>query len=185
MKNVSRWFQQKPIPQLSMFCLIQGINDYVQINTFEVIYIVVRICIFINLASNILLLASKKCFLTSQGLVGAGLNCRTLYSSLVVNIYLLISDIFIGMPSTRLEGIHQKILDEHMQYLVAELTIKVYFFSSIMCSRITYAILLNFSFPNTNVPEIFVIMYYHWCHLCIFVSKPPCDQICVWTVYAN
>jgi hypothetical protein len=44
---------------------------------------------------------------------------------------------------------------------------------------------LNFSFPNTNVPEIFVIMYYHWCHLCIFVSKPPCDQICVWTVYAN
>lgn len=33
-------------------------------------------------------------------------------------------DIFIGMPSTHLESIHQKILDEHMQYLVAELTIK-------------------------------------------------------------
>jgi predicted CDP-diglyceride synthetase/phosphatidate cytidylyltransferase len=81
MKNVSRWFQQKPIPQLSMFCLIQGINDYVQINTFEVIYIVVRICIFINLASNILLLASKKCFLTSQGLVATGMNCRALYMS--------------------------------------------------------------------------------------------------------
>jgi hypothetical protein len=41
MKNVSIWFQQKPIPQLSMFCLIQGINNYVQINTFEIIYIVV------------------------------------------------------------------------------------------------------------------------------------------------
>jgi len=45
MKNVSIWCQQKPIAQLSIFCLIQGIN----------------------LASNILLLASKKCFLTSQG----------------------------------------------------------------------------------------------------------------------
>jgi hypothetical protein len=39
---------------------------------------IVRICIFINLASNILLLASKKCFLTSQGLVGAGMYCRAL-----------------------------------------------------------------------------------------------------------
>ena len=34
MKNVSIWFKQKPIPQLSMFCLIQGINNYVQINTY-------------------------------------------------------------------------------------------------------------------------------------------------------
>ena len=34
MKNVSIWFQQKPIPQLSMFYLIQGINNYVQINTY-------------------------------------------------------------------------------------------------------------------------------------------------------
>ena len=33
------------------------------------------------MASNILLLASKKCFLTSQGLVGAGMNCRALYRS--------------------------------------------------------------------------------------------------------
>ena len=66
------WFQQKHIPHLSMFCLIQGINNYVQINT-NWSYIV-RICIFINLASCILLLASKKCFLTSQGLVGAGMN---------------------------------------------------------------------------------------------------------------
>ena len=39
---------------------------------------IVRISIFINLASNILLLASKKYFLTSQGLVGAGLNRRAL-----------------------------------------------------------------------------------------------------------
>ena len=70
------WFQQKLIPQLSMFCLIQGINNYVQINTYW--RYIVRICIFINLASNILLLASKKCFLTSQGLVGAGMNCRAL-----------------------------------------------------------------------------------------------------------
>ena len=34
------------------------------------------------MASNILLLASKKCFLTSQGLVGAGMNCRALTMSL-------------------------------------------------------------------------------------------------------
>jgi hypothetical protein len=33
----------------------------------------------VNLGSNILLLASKQCFLTSQGLVGAG-NCRALNS---------------------------------------------------------------------------------------------------------
>ena len=66
MKNVSIWFQRKPIPQLSMFCLIQRINNYVQINTYW--SYIVWICIFINLASNILLLASKKCFLTSQGL---------------------------------------------------------------------------------------------------------------------
>ncbi|XP_076073157.1 uncharacterized protein LOC143044850 isoform X3 [Mytilus galloprovincialis] len=33
-------------------------------------------------------------------------------------------DIVIGMPSTCLESIEQKILDEHMKYLVAELTIK-------------------------------------------------------------
>jgi hypothetical protein len=75
-QNVSIWFQQKPIPQLSMFCLIQGINTYVQINTYW--SYIVQICIFINLASNILLLASKTCFLTSQGLVGAGMNCRAL-----------------------------------------------------------------------------------------------------------
>jgi len=30
------------------------------------------------LASNILLLASKICFLSSHGLVGAGMNCRAL-----------------------------------------------------------------------------------------------------------
>jgi hypothetical protein len=76
-KNVSIWFQQKPIPQLSMFCFIQGINNYVQINTYW--SYIVWICIFIDLASNKLLLASKKCFLTSQGLVGAGMNCRALF----------------------------------------------------------------------------------------------------------
>jgi hypothetical protein len=58
-----------PIPQLSIFCLIQGIINCVQINTYW--NFIVQIAIFINLASNILLLASKKCFLTSQGLVGA------------------------------------------------------------------------------------------------------------------
>ena len=31
------------------------------------------------MASNILLLASKFVFLTSQGLVGAGMNCRALW----------------------------------------------------------------------------------------------------------
>jgi hypothetical protein len=48
-----------------------GINNYVQINTYW--RYIVRI-----MASNILLLASKKSFLTSQGLVGAGMNCRAL-----------------------------------------------------------------------------------------------------------
>jgi len=66
----------KPIPQLSIFCLIQGIINYVQINTYW--SCIVPIGIFINLASNIILLASKKCFLTNQGLVGAGMNCRAL-----------------------------------------------------------------------------------------------------------
>jgi hypothetical protein len=65
-----------PIPQLSIFCLIQGIINFVQINTYW--NFIVQIAIFINLASNILLLASKKCFLTSQGQVGAGMNCRAL-----------------------------------------------------------------------------------------------------------
>ena len=69
-----------PFPQLSIFCLIQGIINYVQINTYW--SCIVRIGIFVNLTSNILLLASKKCFLTSQeisqGLVGAGMNCRAL-----------------------------------------------------------------------------------------------------------
>jgi len=65
MTNVSMWYQKKPIPQLSIFCLIQSVNNYVQINTYWR-YIVQII------ASNILLLASKKIFLTSQGLVGAG-----------------------------------------------------------------------------------------------------------------
>ena len=65
------WYQKKPIPQLSIFCLIQSINNYVQINTYW--RYIVRI-----MASNILLLASKIVFLTSQGLVGAGMNCRAL-----------------------------------------------------------------------------------------------------------
>ena len=78
MKNVSIWFQEKPILQLSMFCLIQEINNYmhVQINTYW--SYIVHTCIFINLTSNILLLASMKCFLTSQELVRAGMNCRAL-----------------------------------------------------------------------------------------------------------
>jgi hypothetical protein len=65
MKNASVWYQQKPIPQLSIFCLIQGINNYPQINTYW--SCVVHIGVFINLASNMFLLMSKKCFLTSQG----------------------------------------------------------------------------------------------------------------------
>ena len=68
MKNVSMWYQKKPIPQL---CLIRGITKYVQINTYW--RYIVRI-----MASNILLLASKFVFPTSQGLVGVGMNCRAL-----------------------------------------------------------------------------------------------------------
>ena len=71
MKNVSMWYQKKTIPLLSIFCLIQSINNYVQINTYW--RYIVR-----TMASNILLLASKIVFLTSQGLVGAGMNCRAL-----------------------------------------------------------------------------------------------------------
>jgi hypothetical protein len=58
MKNVSMWYQKKPIPQLSIFCLIQGINNYVQITTYW--KYIVRI-----MASNILLLASNNVFPTS------------------------------------------------------------------------------------------------------------------------
>ena len=82
MKNVSVLYQQKPIPQQSIFCLIRDINNYVEINIYwSYIHFVVRIDIFINLASNILLFASKKCFLTRQGLVGAGMNCWALVLS--------------------------------------------------------------------------------------------------------
>jgi hypothetical protein len=45
-------------------CLIQGIINYVQINTYW--SSIVQIGIFIIVASNILLLASKKCFLTTD-----------------------------------------------------------------------------------------------------------------------
>jgi hypothetical protein len=76
MKNVSMWYQKKPIPQLSIFCLIQGINNYVQINKYW--RYIVRI-----MASNILLLVSKNNVLTCQGLVGAGMNSRALYPCLI------------------------------------------------------------------------------------------------------
>ena len=33
-KTKSMWYQKKPIPQLSIFCLIQGINNYIKINTY-------------------------------------------------------------------------------------------------------------------------------------------------------
>jgi hypothetical protein len=73
MKNVSMWYQKKPIPQLRIFCLIQGFNNYVQINTYW--RYIVR-----TMASNILLLVSQMFFITSQGLVGAGMNCRALHN---------------------------------------------------------------------------------------------------------
>jgi hypothetical protein len=121
----------KPIPQQTIFCLIHGIINYVQIITYwscipDIVEFtlfslrtrtfitilaytsvdvasdrpaswsvdltglqintywsfIVRIAIFINLVSNILLLASKKCFLTSQGLVAARMNCK--YSLLLL-----------------------------------------------------------------------------------------------------
>ena len=53
------WYQKKTIPQLCIFCLIQGINKYVQIDTYW--RYIVQI-----MASNILLLASKNVFSTSQ-----------------------------------------------------------------------------------------------------------------------
>jgi hypothetical protein len=74
-ENCFNVVSEKPIPQLSIFCLIQGINNYVQINTYW--RYILRI-----MASNILLLASKKIVLTSQGLVGAGMNCRALCTQL-------------------------------------------------------------------------------------------------------
>ena len=59
--------------KVSISCLIQGITNCLQINTYWS---------YNRLVSNILLLASKKCFLSSQGLVGAGMNCRALFNSL-------------------------------------------------------------------------------------------------------
>jgi hypothetical protein len=58
MKIVSMWYQKKAHSStklVSIFCLIQGINNYVQINTYW--RFIVR-----NMASNILLLASNKMF---------------------------------------------------------------------------------------------------------------------------
>jgi hypothetical protein len=74
----------KPITQFNIFSLIQDIINYVQINTYW--SCIVPIGIFINLARNIILLASKKCFLTSQGLVGACMNCRVLIYEIPVVI---------------------------------------------------------------------------------------------------
>ena len=72
-------FIRRKEEEVSIFCLIQGINNYAQINTYW--RYTVR-----NMASNILLLACKKCFLTSQGLVGAGMNCRAL-KHMLISIY--------------------------------------------------------------------------------------------------
>ena len=84
MKNVSMYcgYQKKSIRQLSIFCLIQGINNNVQINTYW--RYIVRIT-----ASNILLLVSKNYFPTSQGLVGAGMNCRALDTLMCFSLQLL------------------------------------------------------------------------------------------------
>ena len=62
---------KKPIPQLSIVCLNQSINTYVQIHTYW--RYILRI-----MTRNILLLASTICFLANQELVGAGMNCRAL-----------------------------------------------------------------------------------------------------------
>jgi len=82
MKIVSMWYivsekAHSSTKLVSIFCLIQGINNYVQINTYW--RYIVRI-----MASNILLLVSKKCFLTSQELVSAGMNCRALGGNVYV-----------------------------------------------------------------------------------------------------
>jgi hypothetical protein len=74
----------KPITQLNIFSLIQDIINYVQINKYW--SCIVPIAIFINLASNIILLASINGFLTSHGLVGAGMNCRVLIYEIPVVI---------------------------------------------------------------------------------------------------
>ena len=83
-KFVTNMVSAKPITQFNIFSLIQDIINYVQINTYW--SCIVPIGIFINLARNIILLASKKCFLTSQGLVGAGMNCRVLIYEIPVVI---------------------------------------------------------------------------------------------------
>ena len=60
---------------------------------------IVPIGIFINLASNVILLGSKKCFLTSQGLVGASMNCRALFFTKIFTFYV---DRIIGWSFTKL-----------------------------------------------------------------------------------
>jgi hypothetical protein len=62
--------------RVSISCLIQGINYCLQI--YKYILELYSYSSYNWLASNILLLASKNCFLTRQGLVGAGMNCRAL-----------------------------------------------------------------------------------------------------------
>jgi len=75
MKNVSIWYQQKPIPQLSIFCLIQGINNYPRINTYWS-------CI-VQIGTNVsLLIWQVTCFCLRVKnvslLARAGMNCRAL-----------------------------------------------------------------------------------------------------------
>ena len=54
------------------------------------------------MASNILLLASKIVFLTSQGLVGAGMNCRALHIGTNISVFIYIY-IYINYLFTRSE----------------------------------------------------------------------------------
>ena len=129
------WFQQKPTPQLSILCLIQDIKNYVQINTYW--SCIVRSGIFINLASNILLLASKKCFLTSQGLVRPGMNCRALLKNYTKNVHIILKqkkNSYLKMQNKKNQQLQNQALYITFNYFYLSISLCFFILCSFSCT---------------------------------------------------
>ena len=67
------------------------------------------------LASIILVLASKKCFLTSQGLVGAGMSCRALICPIKSRFAFVICNINLYFPPNKLNCNYDKYVKSERQ----------------------------------------------------------------------
>ena len=90
---IKLWYQQKPIPQQSIFSLIQCINNYSWINTYW--SCMVRIGIFINLTSN-MFWRIKNVFLLAR----AGMNCRGLLMSTNIRGHRSLDCMVVGFTTT-------------------------------------------------------------------------------------